>query len=138
MAKPIRRLTDKDTVSNAQPPKPKPVVHPASELKEVGFWKSKHEPDYPDPQALVDPNWEPGDRDKIIAYLKGGLPIAHYLGYSSCRFKCGIDEHELGSADLSDGEWVWPEGLFHYVEKHNVKLPDEFVARMRAKGWQPQ
>jgi len=37
-------------------------------------------------------------------------------------------EHvEMGSSDLTDGVYVWPEGLVHYVEKHNVRLPTEFV-----------
>ena len=33
----------------------------------------------------------------------------------------------MGSTDLSDDEWVWPEGLVHYVEAHDLPLPDAFV-----------
>jgi hypothetical protein len=36
---------------------------------------------------------------------------------------------------LTDGEWVWPDGLPHYVERHAVRLPDEFVAGAAARGW---
>ncbi len=42
----------------------------------------------------------------------------------------------MGCSDLSDGVWMWPRGLAHYVEKHNVKLPDAFVHTMRAHEWQ--
>lgn len=34
-----------------------------------------------------------------------------------------------GSAELTDGKhFVWPQGLAHYVEAHDVRLPDEVVA----------
>lgn len=32
-----------------------------------------------------------------------------------------------GRSHLTDGVYVWPEGLAHYVELHNVHLPQEFV-----------
>jgi hypothetical protein len=41
----------------------------------------------------------------------------------------------MGSSSCDDGEWTWPEGLAHYVERHSVLLPDEFVATMRENGW---
>jgi len=37
---------------------------------------------------------------------------------------------------LTDGEWVWPEGLSHYVEYHNLILPDEVVQTMRRNNYQ--
>lgn len=33
----------------------------------------------------------------------------------------------MGSRELTDGVYVWPEGLVHYIEKHNVRLPRQFV-----------
>jgi hypothetical protein len=33
----------------------------------------------------------------------------------------------LGSVEYSDGRFIWPEGLAHYVEEHQARLPDEFV-----------
>ena len=33
----------------------------------------------------------------------------------------------MGSRDLTDGIWVWPEGLAHYVDIHSVGLPEEFT-----------
>jgi len=41
----------------------------------------------------------------------------------------------MGSWDLTDGEWVRPQGLAHYVERHRVCLPDEFVETMRVNCW---
>lgn len=45
-----------------------------------------------------------------------------------CRV-CGVRN---GSAELTDGEnFVWPEGLAHYVESHDVRLPDDVLAVAR-------
>jgi hypothetical protein len=38
----------------------------------------------------------------------------------------------MGDSDLTDGIWIWPEGLVHYVETHGLALPEEFVACARA------
>lgn len=50
-----------------------------------------------------------------------------YRAGTFCRFACGVASRELGRRDLTDGAWVWPEGLAHYVEAHGVRLPDRFV-----------
>jgi len=34
---------------------------------------------------------------------------------------------DMGRGELTDGVYMWPEGLAHYLEKHNVRLPQEFV-----------
>lgn len=39
----------------------------------------------------------------------------------------------MGSRDLTDGTFVWPEGLAHYVERHDVKLPDHFLQHVRER-----
>ncbi|MBW2667551.1 MAG: hypothetical protein JRE13_14765 [Deltaproteobacteria bacterium] len=41
----------------------------------------------------------------------------------------------MGSADLGDGVWIWPEGLAHYVARHEIRLPNEFVEHARANGF---
>ena len=58
------------------------------------------------------------------------------MGASFCRFVCGTPDKDMGTTDHLDGEWIWPAGLAHYVEHHAVRLPDEFVATMRANCWQ--
>src|SRR5262245_22776758 len=66
------------------------------------------------------------------------------MGFSYCRFHCGkkwrfrgtITSTELlGTDELTDGEWLWPKGLPHYIEAHDVCLPEEVVARMELHGW---
>jgi hypothetical protein len=50
---------------------------------------------------------------------------------SFCRFGCGVN----GTIEQTDGVFVWPEGLAHYVEVHSVRLPEEFVEHARARGF---
>ena len=97
----------------------------------VGYWRSEYQPMLPHPQHLVEPGWRQQERDSILAYLRAGHIYAGYLGCSRCRFDCGIPDEEMGSQDLTDGEWVWPEGLAHYVECHAVRLPERFVETMQ-------
>ncbi len=109
-------------------------------LTKIGFWAAQ--PDellsvllnvldpLPDPRTLVDPDWEKADREKLAAYLDAGERVETFFGYSWCRFGC--DNHsEMGTADLSDGVYLWPEGLSHYVRVHKVRLPEAFARHAR-------
>lgn len=104
-------------------------------LKGVGYWAGRDNPYLPHPKFLVDPEWHQGERNQIIEYLQSGHSCSQWRGFSYCRFKCGIDDWHMGYRDLTDGEWIWPEGLAHYVEKHQIRLPDSFVASMQKNSW---
>jgi hypothetical protein len=104
-------------------------------LRAIGFWiRDLRDESYPAPQELV--GALPEERRLSLAhYLESGATFGQYLGYSWCRFVCGAAESvaaqmdtRLGTRDLTDGTWVWPEGLAHYVREHGVVLPEEFMA----------
>ena len=100
----------------------------------IGHWHDNPtERSLPHPQALVDWNWEPLRRWRMIHYLRGGRIETEWRGWSYCRVGCW--RLHLGTADLTDGVWVWPEGLAHYVAFHGIRLPDEFVAYAAASGF---
>jgi hypothetical protein len=40
-------------------------------------------------------------------------------------------------AVLTDGAWIWPADLAHYVERYHVRLPGEFVEHAAGRGWTP-
>ncbi len=106
----------------------------ASKLRAVGYWRASDGLDYlmyPDPRDLVDPDWCLDYRARIVRYLRSGNPLVQWRGMSNCRFGCGSN----GSRCLTDNEWVWPEGLAHYVEVHLVRLPAEFVESMTRRRW---
>lgn len=118
--------------------RPETEVQWARSLKRVGYWSHGELPrrELRDrflihPGKLVDSNWEIERRAQIIHYLRYAPTVWHYRGLSHCRFGCG----QNGSGEKSDGEWLWPEGLAHYVEQHHVKLPDDFVAHMRQNAF---
>jgi hypothetical protein len=96
-------------------------------LKAIGFWtQSLKDEKQPSPQELV--GVLPGDvRPRLVEYLASGHAVRHSCGCSWCRFGCGIDNSRMGWRDLSDGTWLWPEGLSHYVREHGIVLPEEFI-----------
>jgi len=101
----------------------------------VGYWRLRQEdlPNLPHPAELVDPGWDPKVRRKISTYLKRpAFALTYvYAGYSPCRL-CGLPN---GCAERSDGVFVWPEGLAHYVDAHDVRLPDDFVEHALGTPW---
>ena len=107
-------------------------------MKLIGYWPDPESPapeDYPDPSMLVDPNWLSQEKALLVAYLRADYAIRGSWGYSWCRFQCGIHDSAMGSMDYSDGVWIWPHGLPHYVECHGIVLPDEFVNHARSQNW---
>lgn len=92
-------------------------------LRRIGYWKVCLRDDYPFPQELR-AEYTSGLADKLATYLESGKFFESYLGSSWCRFGCpGYN----GSAEFTDGVWLWPEGLAHYVRHHPVALPTDFV-----------
>ena len=110
----------------------------------IGYWRwlgnrDRFDPsdaDLPDPHNLIDSSWNPDAKHLVIDYLKGGKAVVAFGGCSTCRFKCGIPDNEMGSREFSDGLWCWPEGLAHYVEVHSVRLPTEFVDHIVKRNFQ--
>lgn len=101
-------------------------------LEVLGWWFNDEAPGpLPRPQLLVRP-WDPEERTAVVDHLRAGKVLVHYPEPSFCRFACG--EAEMGSADLTDGTFVWPEGLVHYVVEHGVTLPRHFVAHAVARA----
>jgi hypothetical protein len=99
-------------------------------LRLIGYWCSL-EVDWPDPARFVDPAWDPAVRIAVVSYLRlrGGRAPWNSVGYSWCRFRCEM-RRRVGTGEYTDGTYIWPEGLAHYVEQHGVRLPDEFVSHV--------
>ncbi|RKR76381.1 hypothetical protein [Frondihabitans australicus] len=93
------------------------------ELTRIGLWTQQSGDGLPAPESLVDSN-RPLDEHTLVAdYLERGFVCRAYLGRATCRL-CGTD---LGSLELTDGSFAWPEGLPHYLRAHGVALPEEFI-----------
>lgn len=107
----------------------------------IGYWHPIHPSDintttiqFPDPRKLVDVSWCPDSRDQIINYLKNAIVYCTEMDYAYNRFT-NLRDEDMGCRELTDGIWMWPEGLYVYVEKYKIKLPEEFVSHMKANDF---
>lgn len=111
-------------------------------LIEVGFWADPRDErdERPKPAQLVDEDWGKTAAALAVAlYARSGFLESFELGYSFCRLGCrggggaasessGAESNKfMGCTTLTDGKYVWPEGLAHYVSEHSVRLPEDFV-----------
>lgn len=98
-------------------------------FKSLGFFRelSYGEPDGPSLLQSRRDAPQPHE-DLIVDYLgRGTLQIA-----SPGPVWDVIDgSGPIGTASCyTDGEWLWPGDLRHYVSRYHVALPEEFVARV--------
>ncbi|CAM9275231.1 unnamed protein product, partial [Hapterophycus canaliculatus] len=107
-------------------------------LLEVGFWADPRftGDQRPNPAVLVDEEWGGTVAALAVAlYLRSGFLESFELGYSFCRLGCCNGGSKpaktrnkfMGCTTLTDGKFVWPEGLAHYITVHAVRPPEEFV-----------
>ena len=91
-------------------------------LIKIGFWWDDNEEDrqYPKVEQFIDNNLSAEEKKKIVVYLKKGRCVNQYLGFSGCRI-CG---KRNGNSEFTDGRFLYPEGLIHYITEHNVRIPE--------------
>ena len=97
-------------------------------LSLIGYWEDEAAlPDqrrgWPHPRDLVDSSLDDATCRAVVTHLRNGTAFRAFMGMSRCR----LCAKNLGSQELSDGLFAWPEGLDHYVEEHQVRLPEAFV-----------
>jgi hypothetical protein len=96
-------------------------------LVRLGYWLGADAPGWPDPRSFVDQDWDSDERDEVTSYVRRGLVARRYMGPSLCRL-CGTP---VGSLELSDGTFIWPEGFAHYISEHSVRPPQRFLEHIR-------
>ena len=108
-------------------------MHTPANMQLIGYWISglKNE-EFCAPQEVVG-YLAPDVRRRLGDYLDAGDCYEKYMGYSYCRFGCGIPDNEMGDGERTDGCWVWPDGLSHYIRAHGIMLPEEFIAHALAQ-----
>lgn len=84
---------------------------------------------------IVDFDWNPPDKARIVAYLNSATPLLMTLGLPE---SCGLcDELVNPNEDMSDDVWMWPSRLGHDVEMHGAYLPDAMVEHIRRCDYRP-
>ena len=100
--------------------------------KWFGFWPNSENPintnDFemyiPLLEDFIDLSWIPNYKSKIIEYLKNSDGYAIMIPDTR---KCELCDEQLEVAAYNtDGVWLWPSFLYHYVESHNIRLPEYF------------
>jgi len=74
-----------------------------------------------------------GNKEHVVQYLQSGKPIVISPGVVRDIF----DRSKIAgtSSLLTDGTYVWPDCLAHYVGRYDVALPDAFEEFMEANRW---
>ncbi|MEU0394523.1 hypothetical protein ABZ208_17445 [Streptomyces sp. NPDC006208] len=103
-------------------------------IKRVGFFREFGPPDTdlsaPSIHDAVRPHGL-DDESGILAYLSSGTEIFSAMGAD--RDVVTGDEWIPGAGSLvTDGTWMWPVELRHYVKRYHAQLPEDFLAAVRA------
>jgi hypothetical protein len=78
----------------------------------------------------------PADIGKLLSYLKNAeMAIAAQAQPQKCLHCGGMVNN---SVFRSDGVFLWPDSLTHFVEVHAFVLPDRLVGHIRAERYLPK
>jgi hypothetical protein len=105
-----------------------------TELVRVGFFREMRHAEPSDP-ALAAARRDDADPDEaaIAAYLDAG----HVMVASPGATKDVLDPAKRTGPPhyMTDGRYLWPGDVAHYVRTYHVALPADFIDHMRSNGW---
>ncbi|MGK0364461.1 MAG: hypothetical protein ACI85O_001518 [Saprospiraceae bacterium] len=102
--------------------------------KAIGYWHSRKRPQLPDPTWFFPTSYEKEEKAQMISYLDSAEVVDGSRNIVSCSL---CDDFHQGEIYLTDGEYIFPKLLKHYVEAHNVKLPTLFLDKITSKQNEP-
>ncbi|GGW25495.1 hypothetical protein [Streptomyces xantholiticus] len=71
------------------------------------------------------------DESGLLAYLASGTEIFGAMGAERDAIT-GAEWIPGAGSLVTDGTWMWPVELRHYVERYHAELPEDFMADVRA------
>ena len=92
-------------------------------MRKIGFWSgfSEKNDKYPDVYDFIDDNWNTEDKQRVLDWLeKHKVKNGGAMGFSVCRI-CGVNN---GSQEFRSKEFIYPEGLIHYIRDHNIRIAE--------------
>jgi hypothetical protein len=105
-----------------------------TELVRTGFFREMRHGDPTDPsladarQATASPH-----DDRIAAYLDAGHVYIATPGFTQDVFDPSV---RIGPPHyLTDGRFVWPGDLAHYVRSYHARLDGRFLEHMLSNAW---
>lgn len=76
------------------------------------------------------------DRAAILAYLNGAHVVMGGRGFDPDLFD-PTSAADVPAAFHTDGTWIWPASLPHYLAKHGIPPEPDLVTHLRANGFTP-
>ena len=95
-------------------------------MKRIGYWRQT-EKDFIGNLPWPKEGRLPMETKKLLTeYLMKGKQHSVWKGYSRCRI-CGKMN---GTACLTDGEFIYPDGYAHYILEHNIEPDLDLLAKV--------
>jgi len=104
------------------------------ECQYYGFWGKPGSKTSFEQSATIDHNLEKNQKERIINYLSQSPLVCGAYGIVACQ-RC--EKKFKGPNIHSDGVWVWPGTLMHYVQEHDVSLPKDFLKHIVRSAYKP-
>jgi hypothetical protein len=92
---------------------------------------------YPTPTLSIRDNvgTEPvPDVDAVLGYLNTGHVLIDVMDVEDDPFNPS-QQIANGSTMVTDGEWLWRQDFTYYIRYHDVVVPPEFLAAIRAHDY---
>ncbi|MFI0979248.1 hypothetical protein ACH4SP_19885 [Streptomyces sp. NPDC021093] len=134
-----RPVTDRPVTATAptSPTAPTSNERFASMIQRVGFFR-----EFTHDEATATPSIHDAvgthalyDEAGIVAYLESGAEIFTAMGAD--RDVVSGDEWVPSGSLSTDGKWLWPGELAHYVRRYHLELPADFLTDVRAAQYAP-
>jgi hypothetical protein len=74
------------------------------------------------------------DVDRVVTYLRSGHGVIAMMDVQDDVFDRSAQLLN-GSSILTDGDWLWRQDFAHYVGRHNVAVPAEFLRLIRERQY---
>jgi len=77
--------------------------------------------------------WDDDEIQKVVSYLRSGTVAIASPGIA----RNVVDGTQLSATTSwkSDGVWLWPDTLAHYLQRYRIQLPGKLVDHIRANGY---
>jgi hypothetical protein len=106
-------------------------------VKTVGMFAELSQARYPSPTSSIRDNVaaEPlPDAEAVLGYLAAGHVLIDMMDIEDDPFN-PAQQILNGSTMITDGEWLWRKDFRYYVRYHDVIVPPEFLAAIRARAY---
>lgn len=75
---------------------------------------------------------DPGERDRLLAYLTSGTTVLHTTARTQDVLKPDAGQ-VVPTSFRTDGEWIWTDTVAYYLEQHSMAPDEELAAHIDAR-----